>query len=179
MNGEALILDVCLPFTEVHLFLFQQKGDTVLAIPVGNGDERKAEFTTKYELVDPTFHSFTTADQNELSGNYTRTAYSVDVDNIAISSAADSTKSPENYDEKQPVSPTASVDGLPQSSNNSVTDQAIPVLKTRVRTQRYEAYRNPRRIWKQQKQSALHVCWQNDYFFKYLFIIFILLHRSS
>lgn len=86
------------------------------------------------------------------------------MDNIAIASAADSTKSPENYDEKQPVSPTASVDGLPQSSNNSIADQATSVLKTRVRAQRYEAYRNPRRIWKQQKQSALHVCWQDDLF---------------
>ncbi|MCP9258940.1 hypothetical protein DINM_001930 [Dirofilaria immitis] len=132
------------------------KGDTVLAIPVANGDERKAEFTTKYELVDPTFHAFTTADHNELSGNYTRTAYSVNVDNVAIASAADSTKSPENYDEKQPVSPTASVDGLPQSSNNSIADQGASLLKTRMRTQRYEAYRNPRRIWKQQKQTALH-----------------------
>uniref|UniRef100_A0A915PQG5 MADF domain-containing protein n=1 Tax=Setaria digitata TaxID=48799 RepID=A0A915PQG5_9BILA len=128
----------------------QQKGDAVLAMPVGNGDERKTEFAAKYELVDPTFHSFTTADQNDLNGN-------VDVDNIAIASAAaDSTKSPENYDEKQPVSPAASVDGLPQSSNNSIADQTTPILKTRVRAQRYEAYRNPRRIWKQQKQSALH-----------------------
>lgn len=79
------------------------------------------------------------------------------MDNIAIASAADSTKSPENYEEKQPVSPTASVDGLPQSSNNSITDQSIPVRKTRGRTQRYDAYRNPRRIWKQQKQSVDYV----------------------
>ncbi|CAG9539641.1 unnamed protein product [Cercopithifilaria johnstoni] len=149
LDAEQTISKAVEPMLPITLSdSLQQKGDTVLAIPVGNGDERKGEFTAKYELLDPTFHSFTTADQNELSRN-------VDVDNIAIASAADSTKSPENYDEKQPVSPTASVDGLPQSSNNSITDQAIPILKTRVRTQRYEAYRNPRRIWKQ-KQSALH-----------------------
>ncbi|VDO38282.1 unnamed protein product [Brugia timori] len=129
--------------------VFQQKGDAVLAIPLGTSDERKTEFTAKYELVEPTFHPFTTTDQNELSGN-------VDIDNIAIASAADSTKSPENYDDKQSASPTASVDGLPQSSNNSTADQPTPVLKSRIRTQRYEAYRNPRRIWKQQKQSVLH-----------------------
>ncbi|KAL4001928.1 Alcohol dehydrogenase transcription factor Myb/SANT-like family protein [Acanthocheilonema viteae] len=150
LDAEQTISKAVEPMLPITLSdSLQQKGDTVLAIPVGNGDERKAEFTAKYELVDPTFHSFTTADQNELSGN-------VDVDNIAIASAADSTKSPDNYDEKQPVSPTASVDGLPQSSNNSITDQAIPLLKTRIRAQRYEAYKNPRRIWKHQKQSALH-----------------------
>ncbi|EJD73756.1 hypothetical protein LOAG_18840 [Loa loa] len=150
LDAEQTISKAVEPMLPINLSdSLQQKGDAVLAVPVGNGDERKAEFTTKYELVDPTFHSFTTTDQNELSGN-------VDVDNIAIASAADSTKSPENYDEKQPISPTASVDGLPQSSNNSNAEQPTPVLKTRVRTQRYEAYRTPRRIWKQQKQSALH-----------------------
>lgn len=80
------------------------------------------------------------------------------MDNIAVASAADSTKSPENYDEKQSVSPETPVDCLPQSSNNGIADQTIPALKTRVRTQRYEAYRTPRRVWKQQKHSALHVC---------------------
>ncbi|KAM3724134.1 Transcription factor [Dirofilaria immitis] len=150
LDAEQTISKVVEPMLPITLAdSLQQKGDTVLAIPVANGDERKAEFTTKYELVDPTFHAFTTADHNELSGN-------VNVDNVAIASAADSTKSPENYDEKQPVSPTASVDGLPQSSNNSIADQGASLLKTRMRTQRYEAYRNPRRIWKQQKQTALH-----------------------
>ncbi|VDK84694.1 unnamed protein product [Onchocerca ochengi] len=151
LDAEQTISKVVEPMLPITLSdSLQQKGDAVLTIPVGNGDERKTEFTAKYELVDPTFHSFTTTDQNELNGN-------VDVDNIAsIASAADSTKSPENYDDKQPISPTTSVDGLPQSSNNSITDQTASVLKTRVRAQRYEAYRNPRRIWKQQKQSALH-----------------------
>lgn len=90
--------------------------------------------------------------------SYTRTAYSVDLDNMATASAADCAKSPENFGEKQAVSPTASVEGLSQGSTNSTADQTAPVHKTRMRTQRYEAYRNPRRMWKQQKQSTLHVC---------------------
>ncbi|KAK6100969.1 Alcohol dehydrogenase transcription factor Myb/SANT-like family protein [Brugia pahangi] len=154
LDAEQTISKAVEPMLPITLSdSLQQKGDAVLAIPLGTSDERKTEFTAKYELVEPTFHPFTTTDQNELSGNYTRTAYSVDIDNIAIASAADSTKSPENYDDKQSASPAASVDGLPQSSSNSTADQPTPVLKTRIRTQRYEAYRNPRRIWKQQKQS--------------------------
>ncbi|VDK85864.1 unnamed protein product [Litomosoides sigmodontis] len=158
LDAEQTISKAVEPMLPITLSdSLQHKGDTVLAIPVGNSDERKTEFTAKYELVDPTFHSFTSTDQSGLNGNYTRTAYSVDADNIAIASAADSTKSPENYDEKQSVSPETAVDCLPQSSNIGITDQTIPALKTRLRTQRYEAYRNPRRAWKQQKQSTLHV----------------------
>ncbi|VDN07469.1 unnamed protein product [Thelazia callipaeda] len=128
--------------------LIEAKGNAMLAVP-GSGDERKNEFGTKYELIDPSFHSFSATDQNELNGN-------VDVDNIAIASAADSTKSPETYDEKQTVSPAASVDGLTQNGNHGVLDGTTASCKGRLRTNRYEVYRNPRRIWKHQKQSLFH-----------------------